>query len=182
MSYFEPACQFTKSTLKQFVIIQFLLSKSNICSGLIAARRSISFSFRSVPLLFCSFFVLFPFCSFDVCMCAWCGADMIKGRGIIPRPRPRLIPTRSRRPDPEESGPIPIVYESRYSCLSQQFSASARFILPHCIASAIQSDLNLLQCFIVSLPISNESIHSYRTLTYSLSHFPESRCDHIPIA
>ena len=99
---------------------------------------------------------------------------------IYPEPRtPNPIPD---RPDPEESGPIPIAYESRYSCLSQQSSASARFILPCSIASAIQSDLNLLQCFIVSLPISNESIHSYRTLTYSLSHFPESRCDHIPIA
>ena len=30
--------------------------------------------------------------------------------------------------------------------------------------------------------ISNESTHSYRTLTYSPSHSPESRCDHIPIA
>ena len=55
------------------------------------------FSFRSVLLSFRSLFVLFSFCSFDVCVCVvWCGYD--KGpRYIIPRPRPR--------PDPE--GPTP---------------------------------------------------------------------------
>ena len=52
-------------------------------------------------------------------------------------------------PIPKDRTPNPEPYKSRYSCLSQQSSASARFILPHCIASAIQSDLNLLQCFIL---------------------------------
>ena len=49
-----------------------------------------------------------------------------------------------RSPNPKARTPIPISYESRYSCWLQQSSASALFILPHCIASAIQSDLNLL--------------------------------------
>ena len=58
----------------------------------------------------------------------------IKRVGLI-KARPRSDPD----PDPD-----PDCYESRYSCWFQQSSASARFILPDCIASAIQSDLNLL--------------------------------------
>ena len=78
-----------------------------------------------------------------MCVCMYVCIYMYILMYIYPEPRtPNPIPD---RPDPEESGPIPIAYESRYSCLSQQSSASARFILPHCIASAIQSDLNLLQ-------------------------------------
>ena len=66
--------------------------------------------FRSLFVLFYLCSVLFSFCSLSVLLMCACvrGVRWIKKgpRYIIPRPRSRLIPTRSRRPDPEESGPI----------------------------------------------------------------------------
>jgi len=99
------------STSKPLVSFQNIQSISRPLETLTIVRvwsRRVA-QFRSLSVLFYFRSVHFSFCSLSVllmCACV-CGAVWIqKGpRYIIPRPRSRLIPTRSRRPDPEESGP-----------------------------------------------------------------------------